>query len=72
MIMAMYHGHGHAHVHAHVHANVKFVALSRPVQGGIVTLILNRSMHLNRTKTDTMLKDGVWTSLILKYAHEPS
>ena len=39
--------------------DVKFVALSGPVQGGIATLILNRFMHLNRTKTDTMLKDGV-------------
>ena len=42
---------------------VQFVALSGPVQGGIATPILNRFMHLNRTKTDTMLKDGVWTGV---------
>jgi hypothetical protein len=30
---------------------------------GPVQLILNRFVHLNRTKTDTMLKDGVWTGV---------
>ena len=47
------------HMHMYMCVNVQFVALSGPVQGGIATPILNRFMHLNRTKTDTMLKDGV-------------
>ena len=47
------------HMHVYMCVNVQFVALSGSVQGGIATLILNRFLHLNRPKTDTMLKDGV-------------